>query len=250
MAQKPPVRGHFNGTGTDLYLCLGGVPSRIEFWNLTTPTNADNVDWTIWDRVMIHASESSEGLSIYGANGVVYDHALGEGIIPYYGGDLMTSSNQTDLTYGGGIYIRNDEKDYRFFTNEAAGISGDASSATIERWTIDTPGSETGHFNEGMDGGDVIGTYISHGSPIWIRTKDRRKFFQVAIAGTLSSTGQSANEVKLTHNVPSGDVLYIGGRLGYKPVPLGEVTTPGVMIDTSSYLNINDDVHGFVAYFD
>lgn len=242
------VRGHFIGTGNDIYLCLGGVPDRIEFWNLTTPTNADNVDYSLWDKIMVHASETTEGISILGSNGVVYDHANTEGVTPYHGGDLMTSSNQTTTTYGDGIYIRPDDKDYRFFTNTDAGFDGDASTEDIISWKLDSNGSQTGHFNENSTGGDVVGTYIGNGSIIRIRTKDRRVTYDAVITTLTAGEGSGTDEVTLTFDVPSGDVMFIGGKYGCKPVPLGEVTTPGYKIVTSSYLNVSDDVFGFTAW--
>lgn len=255
MGQRPPVRGFFNGTANTLYLCLGGIPSRIEMCNLTGATP----DWLMWDRTMIHNVLTCEGM-VQDNVGETFNMAEGEGVTPYFGGDLMDSLNQTTVEYGDGIYIMNDDHNYRVMSDATLGKFGDASDADITKWKLDTVGSETGHFNDGIAGGDVNGTYIGAGSKIIIKAPSTyplssteglpKGVYETCIFSVTANTGEAADEVKLMHNVPSGDVLFIGGKYGYKPVPRGQTTSPGIKINDVTYINVSDEFCGFVAWFD
>ena len=233
------LQGHFLAIGATHYLCLGAIPLDIKFWGLEGAT-PDTVEW---DRTMIHDILTVEGIMRPTGGGAVVDYAFGEGVAPYYGGDLMSTSNQTNVTYGSGIYIMRDDKDYRHYTNAAAGISGDASTETIDTWTLDTAATPSGHFN-----GDVAGSYITKGSLIRIQENNvpNRKY-EVAITNALSGTGVAANEVYLSMAVPNGKVTFIGGYAGYKPVPIGNVTEPGMKINLTTTPFVNDEMVAFRA---
>lgn len=231
------IFGHFNGTGADVYLCLGGVPVEIKLWNLEAATPIT----TEWNKAMTHDTLTCEGITRPADGSAVLDHAFGEGIAPYYGGDLMTTSNQTSVTYGEGIYLEFDETNYRFVTNSAAGIVGDASTVDIEDWTLDTAATPTGHFN-----GDVTGTYIGEGSTIRIRSADYKHVYEASILALTAGQGLSSDEVTLSQAVPNGKVEYIGGKYSMKPVPIGRVTSAGVLINYAT-LNANDNMIAFRA---
>lgn len=233
------LQGHFQATAVTHRLCLGAIPYNIIFWGLEGAT-PDTVEW---DRSMIHDILTVEGIMRPTAGGNVVDYAFGEGVAPYEGGDLMTTANQTDVTYGGGIYVMRDDKDYRYFTNSAAGISGDASTETITTWTLDTAGTPSGHFN-----GDVAGTYISKGSIIRIQeTAVPNRVYEAAITNAPSGSGGAANEIYLSRAVPNGKVTFIGGFAGYKPVPIGQITTPGMVINLATTPFVDDEMVGFRA---
>jgi hypothetical protein len=231
------IQGHFNGTGADVYLCLGSIPYSIKFWNLEAATPVT----TEWNRAMIHDILTCEGITRPADGSAVLDHTFGEGISLYYGGDLMTTSNQTSVTYGEGVYLERDDADYRYFTNSAAGIVGDASTDDIVDWTLDTAATPTGHFN-----GDVVGAYIGEGSLIRIKSTDNKHVYEACITELTAGQGVAANEVTLSWAVPSGKVEYIGGKYGYKPVAIGKVSKPGVLINYAT-LNVNDAMIAFEA---
>ena len=240
------VRGYFEGTGNDIYLCLGGVPRRIEFWALEAATP----DHLLWDKYMVHGILTNEGVAFLGTDGTMVDLANGQGVAPYYGGDLMTTSNQTTTTYGDGIYIERDEKDYRFYTVSAAGHEGDAESEDIVDWTLDTNGSQTGSFN-----GDVVGTYIGEGSLIRVMTNDGVEYTS-SIITLAAGAGSVDDAVKLAHDVPTGTVnqgggvRFIGGRYGFKPVAIGKTTTAGVRLSDGTYTNVSNEVTSFIAWME
>lgn len=233
------MSGTFNPTAAVCYLCLGAIPYHIEIYGLEGVTP----DIVIWNRFMQHDSLTIEGIMIPTGLGAIADFARGEGIRPYWGGDEMTSSNQTSVTYGEGVYLRRDDKDYRYYTDSAAGISGDASTETIDTWTLDSATNFTGSFN-----GNVTGTYIGEGSPIRIQETDvPRRVYDVAITSLAAGAGSADNAVTLSYPVPSGAVTYIGGMDGFIPVPIGEITTPGMRINLTTTPFVNDELCGFWA---
>uniref|UniRef100_A0A6M3J169 Uncharacterized protein n=1 Tax=viral metagenome TaxID=1070528 RepID=A0A6M3J169_9ZZZZ len=232
------ITGHFEGTGAALYLQLGCIPIQIRIYNLGGATP----DEIIWDEAMACDILTTEGLVRTGDGGAVLDNVFGAGIAPYEGGDLLTTSNQTDVTYGGGVYIERDDKDYRFFTNSAAGISGDAATVDITTWTLDTAGTPSGHFN-----GDVTGTYIGPGSEIRIKDSTNKHVYKAWIQALTAGQGVSANEVTLSRAVPSGTVEFIGGMYGYKPSAIGTVTKPGIKLNMVTPINVNAEHHSFIA---
>ena len=234
------LQGHFLAIGATHYLCLGAIPYHIEFWGLEGATP----DTVVWDRSMIHDILTVEGIMRPTAGGAVVDYAFGEGVAPYEGGDLMTTSNQTNVTYGSGIYIMRDDKDYRYYTNSAAGISGDASTETIDTWTLDTAATPSGHFN-----GDVVGTYISKGSLIRIQENaSPNRVYEATITNTPSASGGVADEIYLSRAVPNGKVTFIGGHAGYKPVPIGNITQPGMRINLATTPFVSGEMVGFKAF--
>ena len=233
------LQGHFLAIAATHYLCLGAIPLDIKFWGLEG-VDPETVEW---NRAMIHDILTVEGIMRPEDGSAVVDYLFGTGVAPYEGGDLMTTSNQTNVTYGSGIYVKRDDKDYRHYTNAAAGISGDASTETIDTWTLDTAATPTGHFN-----GDVVGTYITKGSLIRIQeTQVPNRVYEAAITAALSSSGAAANEVTLSRAVPNGKVTFIGGYAGYKPVPIGEVTEPGMKINLTTTPFVSGEMVAFRA---
>ncbi len=234
------LHGTFEAIGVKgYYLSLGAIPLHIEFWGIGGATP----DTIIWDQSMIHDILCCEGIMRPTGGGAVVDLAFGEGVAPYEGGDLLTSSNQTDLTYGGGIYVSRDDKDYREYTNAPAGIIGDASTVDIITWVLDTAGTPSGHFN-----GNVVGSFIGEGSLIRIQeTASPRRMYEAAIHTSLSSTGSAADAVTLSRAVPNGRVTFIGGKYTFSPTPVGRVTSPGMVINETTTPFVDGEYVGFMA---
>lgn len=241
MGQRPPVRGFFEGTAHTIYVCLGAVPSRFEVWGLEAATP----DRLLWDKYMMHGVLTSEGVAFLGTDGTMVDLINDAGIAPYLGGEVMTTTNQQSVTYGDGYYIEADDKDYRFFTNSNAGISGDASTTDIIDWTLTTAASYAGKFN-----GNVVGTYIGEGSLIRVKEANGKTEQTAAIITCAAGAGSTAGDVVLSAPLPTGKVTFIGGRYGFKPVTIGKTTTPGVKISDVTYCNVSNEVAAFIAYFD
>jgi len=224
------VDGKFHGTGADVYICCGFVPDFVEVINLE-----DVGERLIWSRNMTLAV-AVEGL--YDSSSVaIADQTVDEGISPYYGGETLTATMAGTVTYGEGVYLKPNKTDYRFGANLApGGGSGDGTTVTIDKWTLDTPGSRSGHFN-----GDVTGTYIGPGSQIMIDGK-----WYVIISVT-AATGSGADTVVLSKSVKSGQVQSIKGMYGYSPMITGQITPAGFLIQENTNVNANDQMIWFQA---
>ena len=229
------IGGKFNGTGATLYICCGFVPDAVKIVNVEAATPL----YLFWNRHMADDSQLSiEGVLRDANGGALLDLAQGEGIQPYYGGDLLTTTSAGTTTYGEGVYLKEDRRDYRY--SDTASIAahpmvGDAVSEDIITWTLDA--LYTGHFNE-----DVNGTYIGPGSPIVIDGK----MYMISLLAAAS--GEASTEVTLNvSGVASGSVQFIGGKYGYKPMVANEVTPAGFRIADTS-VNVNNNTCVFEAW--
>ena len=222
------IGGKFNGTGADVYICCGFVPDFVKVWNIegATPLSLE------WNVGMTASVLCNEGILRPADGGATQDLANGEGLKPYQGGDLLTTTTQSSVTYGEGVYLVEDSHDYRRFTT--GGVIGDAVAVDITTWTLYS--AYTGHFNE-----DVNGTYIGEGSRIMI---DGKWYTIVVLAG---ASGEATSEVTLNETgVPSGNVEAIYGMYGFKPLAVGKVTPAGFRISNTT-LNANDKTIVFEA---
>lgn len=214
----------FNGTGATLYLCIGFIPDYVRVWNLegTQRILAE------WNKGMMGCLEVVEGIQLTAADQTAAALTKGTGILPYFGGTVLTTTTAGTTTYAEGVYLKADHKDYRWVTADSPHGVGDAISQTIDTWALGSSTNYTGNFNA-----DVTGTYMGEGSPICI---DGRWYTIVALT---ASQGISANEVTLSHAVNSGAVEYIGGMYSTIPMISGEVTRDGFVL-TNTTVNVND----------
>jgi len=215
------VSGVFNGTGATLYVCCGFIPDKVIVRN----TEATTCLVAKWSR------NSRSKLQIAGVletQGVSAALAIGAGIAPYRGGEMLTLDMQSaaNLVYGEGAYIGFDRKDYK-------GLDIAAGAPAIDAWTLVT--GVTGKFN-----GDVVGTYIGEGSPICIDGK------WYVIQAALSNTGGEGVEVELNEAAPSGMVQQINGMYDLAPLALGVMTPAGFSIKSNT-LNGNGQIMYFEA---
>lgn len=227
------VAGTFNGTGAGLYLCLGFIPDWIHLMNLETSTDFE----LIWNRGMERSGEFVEGMQVH--TGTTYRQITaqtkGLGVAPYYGGTVLSTTAAGTTTYGEGVYLKPDNKDYRFVTADSPHGVGDAVASTIDTWTLGSSTNYTGNFNA-----DVTGTYIGEGSRININGR------MYTIVALTAGQGISANEVTLSAPAASGVVQSISGKFSMAPMIAGEVTKDGVYIANTS-LNTNDALVMFEA---
>ena len=127
------IGGKFHGTGDSLYICCGFVPDAVKIVNVEAATPL----YLFWNRHMADASQLSiEGVYRAAAGGALGDLAAGAGIQPYYGGDLLTTTSAGTTTYGEGVYLKEDRRDYRFW-DERALLPGDGALGDITDWTLD-----------------------------------------------------------------------------------------------------------------
>lgn len=226
--------GVFNGTGADLYLCIGFVPDWVHLWNVEATTPIEFV----WNRGMMCSADCVEGFmfswnSTFGSSDAE-QATKGTGIVPYYGGLELDTTTAGTVTYGEGVYLKPDKKDYKNSSSDSIN-PGDGSGGEINKWTLGSSANYTGNWNIAN-----VGTYTGEGSKIVI---DGREYRIVAI----TSNGEAANEITLNYPAPSGDINFVGGMYDFKPMISGEVTKKGFMIDGNTTLNANNNKIVFEA---
>ena len=215
------VSGTFNGTGATVYICCGFIPDKVMLRNCEATTCL----LARWSR---HSRSAEQIAGVLETQGVSSALAVGAGIAPYRGGDALTSTIQTSVGYGEGVYLGFDKKDYR-------GLDIVSGSAAIDTWTLDTNGNRTGHFNN-----DVVGTYIGEGSEICIDGK------WYVIEAVTAGQGVSADEVTLSEAVASGVVEHISGMYDLSPLAVGSLTPAGFYVKSNT-LNGNGELMLFEA---
>jgi len=211
------VSGTFNATGADLYLGLGFVPDWVEIMSLEST-----------DEVIQHWDKDMRSIEMFGGysvddDGVISPVVLGAGIAAYEGGDFISAAST--------VYLGKVSEDQR-----AAGTGG-----VISRWILDTPGSRTGHFDN-----PVNTTYVGEGSIVQIG-KEAAPGRNQAVILALSNDGDAANEVTLSKDLGSNEVLYIGRMYDYWGVPAKTTTKPGFFLDSTAAVNVSGQMCRFKA---
>jgi len=227
------VTGTFNGTGAAVYICCGFVPDKVTVW---APEDSE-LAHVLWSRSFT-AAESNNGFLNHGGDQTFSLYTKGNGIEPYEGGDVLTSSTQSSVAYGEGVYLKFDLQDYR--ANTSYGCVSD----TIDTWTLDTSANSTGHFNE-----DVVssGNRIGEGSRIIIDETLTGKRIETLIEAVTAGQGESADEVTLARAVKAGKVRFIGGMYTTIPIPVGDTTPAGFKLNATTDINENDQIQAFEA---
>ncbi len=218
------VAGTFNGTGAVLYICCGFIPDKV----LVRNVEATDGFWAEWSSKYASSEQIAGGMFGTAAGIKLTVQTAGQGIQPYEGGEKLTATNQTSTTYGEGVYLAFDRKDYK-------GVDIAANSDPISTWTLGSSGNRTGNFNN-----DVTGTYIGEGSRIKIDGK------WYTITALTAGQGVSANEVTLSRAAATGTVETITGMYDLAPLAVGSLTPAGFVINNTT-LNVNDNMMYFEA---
>lgn len=228
------VAGTMNGTGAAFYLCLGFVPDEFHLQDFETSNDYE----LYWNRNMVRSGEFIEGMQVH--TGTTYRQITaltkGAGVQPYYGGTILASGDVGTTTYGEGVYLKPDNRDYRFTNADSPFGIGDASESTIDTWTLDSSSNYTGNFGSA---GAVTGTYIGEGSVIQI---DGRLYTIVAF----TADGGDTNDVTLSALASSGEIQKISGMYSTRPMIAGEVTRDGIYCANTT-VNSNNALIGFEA---
>lgn len=240
------VAGNCRGTGQIMYLCIGFVPDWVRIYNYGDAGFA--LPFALWHK---HWSADAwiEGASNIASNmSGKLDLTQAEGIQPYYGGTLMTSTTQPSITYGHANvdFVTWDYCDYRYAAGEGPFPRQDAEGLTIDTWKADTPASYTGSFND-----DVVGAYIGPGSRICIEDKWYTITVLAAGAGAVADAVQlSKTPVDDNSNTLStGRITYISGMYGNcgYPVARGDVAPAGFKIAAITNVNVITEMFAFEA---
>jgi len=210
--------GTFNATGADLYLGLGFVPDWVKVRTLES-TDEEIVQWS----KNMRSAEAFGGFDT-DDDGAIAPITIGAGIAEYLGGDKIASASTVYL----GKRADEDMRD--------AG-SGDVISA----WTLDTPGSRTGHFNAGVNT-----THVGVGSLVGIGSESLGKP-EWAYILSITNDGDASDEITLSKDIGSGSVLALGPMYDFIGVPAGTITKPGFFIDSTASVNTSGEMCMFEA---
>ena len=217
------IRGVFNGTGAACYLCVGAIPKFVTLTNVTVATNPNILTW--------EEGMQAEVLAYGGIlnTGGTLTKCTTAGVYAYEGGDLMTSTNQTSVTYGEGVYLGWDLKNYQDDYTYGSGTEG----TPINTWTFVT--GLTGYWNVAKV---ASGNRIGVGSKIRIKESSTGLVKESYITA-LTSDGEVSAEVTLSRAIGSGTITFIGGMYELKPIALGKITPAGIYV-TDTTVNVND----------
>ena len=206
------VTGTVVGTDADIYVCCGFMPDRVLVRNIE---NANEQD-VVWDRHMGRAAEGEAGWIV--SNSTRAPITTGAGIALYKGGDYISAASIVYL-------VKDPSPDKR-----AAGTG-----SVIDTWTIDTPASFTGHWN------DVCNTtFVGEGSLININGE----WYNVI---SVTSNGEQADEVLLDRLAPSGPIYALMGMFDFIGAAAGVVTPAGFFIDSTCAANNANETCYFEA---
>ena len=223
MGQVGPSRvsGTYNGTAATLYICVGFIPDWVRLWNLE---NAEDY-WVYWSK-NFRANERVNGVLWSGdddANMDVTPAAGGTALVaPYSGGVMLTSSEQTSVTFG------STSADYLVFdgwdgTTTDYRSTGTLLGLTIDTWELDTSASRTGSWNDGCST-----TYVGEGSRILIDGV----WYTIC---ALTNDGDTDDDVTLNADAPSGTIEFLGGMYSMAPLAVGKITPPGFVVGNTTF---------------
>lgn len=237
------VQHTFNGTGATVYLCLGFIPDYVRIISGGDPDVAQ-IEWFRNSA----CAEIARGLHFVGSSGAVQQDArtvANGGVAIYDGGDLLSATNQTSTTYGEGVYLGQDYRNMAVSSSDAIN-PGQGDGANILRWTLDNSGNKTGHFDAPFLTPTVA--VVGIGSRIKIRPSRYAAFPEYdAMITAVSNNGDAANDITLDRAVPSGEVGRLTGRFTLSPLAIGSVTAPGVVVEMTSVLNVNNETQVVIA---
>ena len=224
MKDRSFAQGKFNGTGAAVYIGIGFIPDWVKVWN---GEDAD-VAMIIWNRNMLAIADIAMGEVFATAAGITGDpRAVGDtGIVLYYGGELISATST--------VYLK------PIPDSERNQIRNSSTGKRITTWTIDTSGSYTGHFDQGVNT-----TYVGEGSLVSV---DGRLYG----LHTITNDGDASDEVYLFGGslgvyAPSGKVDFIGPMYDFIGCAAGDTTLQGFGLTATSVTNVSGELCCFEA---
>lgn len=215
---------HTLSSGVDLYFGIGFVPDYVKI--VDPHGNEEILMWSI------HLMRNAKVLSGYEIDddGAITARTYEQGIMPWRGGNVVTSAQQTD-----GNCLKWDKLDYSKASNHDSISYND-----ITKWNFVT--GQTGYFDQPCNK-----TYVDVGSMIWIASGSTApKRYVIAV---LSSNGEVSAEVSLSEtSVVSGDIVKITNKYDMIAMKSGERMPAGFWLDAACTMmaaNTNE-----VAYFE
>jgi hypothetical protein len=242
------IRGMFLGVGSSkTWIGLGGVAVKAKL-AVIDQSDAEEI---VWEDNMQRAVTAAEGIirkSVANApNFTVL--TFGTGVAPYYGGDVVPAANTHYLVHKSCLVgVRTDSPNINY-AGDMRGMP--AGGGLIGKWTLDTAGTPSGHFDTYVDT-----TYVGVGSPVWIRPFFGTGYgpiirtYITAITNGSTTYGQTADDVTLAAAVPSGLVAVIGYKYDFIPAPAGSVMPAGLVVNDYTYLNVSGQKNSIEAWIE
>ena len=218
------VSGNFNGTGSALYLCLGGKPSSIIIKNIES-SDGEYIEWSEKNRCL-----SQEEGQLYLPGSAVADLVQGEGVSIFDGLSAPLSALST-------VYLVADPD-----KNKRSSGTGN----TITRWRLDTPGSNTGHFDAAINS-----SYVGVGSPV-IVNEENGNVARIAFITVSDGTGTADDSIELSRKVSTGTVELLEGMYDFIGGASGVNVPEGIKLSSESAagLNVSGEMCQFIATFE
>lgn len=226
------VKGMFYGVGTSkTWIGLGFVPNKVR---LAVIDQAD-AEEIFWQEDMLRAATGAEGILRAGVGNTPGFAllTLGTGVQPYYGGDVVPAANTHYLVHKSCLKaVRTDSPNINY-AGDMRNMPG--GTGLISTWTLQTAGSYTGKFDQGVDT-----SYVGVGSPVFIRPFYGTQFGPVIVAyvTAITNDGNADDEITLSQAVPSGQVTFIGYKYDFIAAPAGMSMPAGVLVNDYTYLNV------------
>ena len=209
------IGGTFDGTAATINIGIGFRPDEVRVYNMGDAGNV--LPYLVWMKNFRKAT-NVEGFLLT-PNAALADYATGEGLSVYTGGVRITTSNETNL------------------------IKDPAPSkiGSVNKWTLDTSGNRTGHFNIEKNSLCVVESriLIAGDSPGSVD-----KWYTIE---AITSDGEAADEVTLSEAAPTGIVKAIIGAFDYIAAAVDIIMPEGFTIKATGALNVDAETMCFTA---
>ncbi len=211
------TRKTYLGAGANtMYLGLGTVPKRVRITNLAT-----GLSFLEWNEGMLANAAVAGGIYTATTGGPL-PQTQAQGLVPYLGGDVVTTKSATQIVDPGA----------RADINFASNLKGNAA-----KFIMDTAANGTGHFN-------LAATTVGVGSPITLSWRDDAGISRVksgrviAYAGSGLTADQVGIDLPFDGTLPAAgaDIAYIGPQYDLVQAPVGTVMPAGVKLINQTYL--------------
>ena len=227
------VTGIAVGAGTSaMYIGLGFVPTKVRL-SIIDQAEAEEL---IWSTDMARAATGAEGILRAGVGNTpgLALLTLGIGVQPYYGGDMVSSKSANHVVHKSSMQVNVRGTGLIDWGGDMRSMPG--GTGPVSSWTLQTAGSYTGKFDQGVDL-----TYVNVGSPVFIRPFVGSGYGPVrcVYVTAISNDGNADNEVTLSQAVPSGQVTFMGYRYDFAQVPVGYTMEQGIVINDVTYINVS-----------
>lgn len=216
-------RGIFSGSGAARYIGLGFIPKKVTIQNI----QAADIALIEWDEKFAAYSTMSEGKQTF-INGTSVDIGLltvGTGIIPYDGGDVVTSAAATH------IIPVNDVQDQ----DTIGDMRDKGANGTITKFTLDTAANRTGHFDHAVDT-DVVGV----GSRVRIAHLNGQ--IEDYYIQAITNDGDAADEITLDRLPVTGQCDYISYKHDFISAPAGSEMPAGIYLAETAKTNVSGEL--------